>query len=56
MGLGAIISCPASYHDLIGPNKANLVQDHGYSIHSQVSIKIFAIFFTLRVKTSPIEK
>ena len=25
-----IISCPIPYHDSTCPNKANLVQDHGY--------------------------
>ena len=52
---GPIISCPASYRDSIGPNKANLVQDHGYFFTVKFLLRS-SPFLTLRVKTSPDEK
>ena len=42
---GPIISCPASDHDPICPDKANLVQDHGYFFTVKFLLNIFAIFY-----------
>ena len=52
---GPIIRCLASYHGSICPNKANVVQDHGYFYTVKFLLRSSQIF-TLRVKTSPNEK